>query len=54
MVAPAEAPSQNSSNKYPTIGRSEVSNARTPNDEMIQNLNPDFNVIRLQTILESI
>jgi hypothetical protein len=31
-----------------------VSDARTPNDEMIQNLNLDFNTIRLQTIIESI
>jgi hypothetical protein len=31
-----------------------VSDARTPNDEMIQNLNPNFNVVRLQTIMESI
>jgi hypothetical protein len=44
MVAPAGGPSKNSSSRYPTIGRSEVSNARTPNNEMIQ----------LQTIMESI
>jgi hypothetical protein len=25
-----------------------------PNDGMIQNLNPDFNVVRLQSIMESI
>jgi hypothetical protein len=25
-----------------------------PNDEMIRNLNLDFNVVRLQTIMESI
>jgi hypothetical protein len=31
-----------------------VSDARTPNDEMIQNLNPNFNIVRLQTIMESI
>jgi hypothetical protein len=31
-----------------------VSDARTPNDEMIQNLNSDFNVVHLQTIMESI
>jgi hypothetical protein len=31
-----------------------VSDARTPNDEMIQNLNSDFNVVQLQTIMESI
>jgi hypothetical protein len=54
MVAPNRDPSHNSSNRYLTIGRSETSDARTPNDEMIQNLNPDFKVIRLQTIMESI
>jgi hypothetical protein len=47
MVAPNGDPSHNSSSKYPNIGRSEVSDARTPNDGMIQNLNPDFKVIRL-------
>jgi hypothetical protein len=54
MVAPAGGPSQNSSSRYPTIGRSEVFDARTPNDGMIRNLNLDFNTIRLQIIMESI
>jgi hypothetical protein len=54
MVAPTRAPLHNSSSKYPTIGRSKASDARTPNDGMIQNLNLDFNVMRLQTIMESI
>jgi hypothetical protein len=54
MVALARVPSQNSSSKYPTIRRSAPFDARTPNDRMIQNLNPDFNAIRLQTIMESI
>jgi hypothetical protein len=54
MVAPAGGPSQNNSSKYPTIKRLEASDARTPNDEIIWNLNSDFNVIRLQTIMESI
>jgi hypothetical protein len=31
-----------------------VSDARMSNDGMIQNLNPDFNIIQLQTIMESI
>jgi hypothetical protein len=53
MVAPAGGPSQKCSSKYLTIGRSEVSDARTSTDGMIQNLNPDFNVIQLQTIIES-
>jgi hypothetical protein len=54
MVAPNEEPSCNSSSKYPTIGRSKVSDVRTPNAGLVQNQNPDFNVVRLQTILESI
>jgi hypothetical protein len=35
MVAPTEAPSYNSFSKHPIIGRSEASNARTPNEGMI-------------------
>jgi hypothetical protein len=54
MVAPAGAPSHNSYSRYSTIRRSETSDARMPNNEMIRNLNPDFNVMRLQTIMESI
>jgi hypothetical protein len=54
MVAPAGAPTHKGSSRYPTIRRSEASDARTPNDGMIQNLNPDFNSLRLQTIMESI
>jgi hypothetical protein len=47
MVAPNGDPLYNSSSRYPTIGRSEASNAQTPNDEMIRNLNPDINTIQL-------
>jgi hypothetical protein len=54
MVALNGDPSHNSSSRYPTIERSEASDVQTPNDGMIQNLNPDFNAIRLQTIMESI
>jgi hypothetical protein len=54
MVAPAGVPSQNSSSRYPTIVRLKASDARTSNDGMIQNLNPYFNDIRLQIIMESI
>jgi hypothetical protein len=54
MVAPVGVPSQNSSIRYPTIGRSEASDAQTPSDRLAQNLNPDFNVVRLQTIMELI
>jgi hypothetical protein len=35
MVASARGPSQNGSSRYPTIGRSEASNAQTPNDGII-------------------
>jgi hypothetical protein len=54
MVAPVGAPSQISSSRYPTIRGSEASHARTPNDRLIWNLNPDFNAMQLQTIMESI
>jgi hypothetical protein len=47
-------PSHNSSNKYPTIGRSEASDAQTPSDRLVRNLNPEFNTVWLQTIMESI
>jgi hypothetical protein len=47
MVAPNEDPSHNNSSRYPTIGRSEASDARTPSAGLVQNLNPDFNVVRL-------
>jgi hypothetical protein len=54
MVAPNRDLSYNSSSRYPTIGRSEASDTQTPNNGMIQNLNLDFNVIRLKTIIEFI
>jgi hypothetical protein len=54
MVASNGDPSHHSSSRYPTIGMSEASNARTPNAGMIQNLNLDFNVMWFQTIMESI
>jgi hypothetical protein len=54
MVAPIEAPSQNNSSRYSTIGRSEASDAQTPGDRLVRNLNLDFNTIRLQNIMESI
>jgi hypothetical protein len=54
MVTPNGDPSHNSSSRYPIIGRLEVFDTRTPNDGMIRNLNPDFNAIRFQTIMESI
>jgi hypothetical protein len=54
MVAPAGGSLHDNSSRYPTIGRSEASDARTPNNRMIQNLNLDFNAILLLTIMESI
>jgi hypothetical protein len=37
--------SSNISSRYPTIGRSEASDARTPSGDLAQNLNSDFNVV---------
>jgi hypothetical protein len=54
MEALNEDLSHNSSSRYPTIRRSEASDVRMPNAGMIQNLNLDFNVMRLQTIMEMI
>jgi hypothetical protein len=54
MVGPARGNSQNSFSKYPIIGGSEASDARTPNSNIVRNLNPDFNTVRLQRIMESI
>jgi hypothetical protein len=47
MVSPAKANSQNSSNRYLTVRGSEVSDAWTPSNIIFQNLNPDFNAVRL-------
>jgi hypothetical protein len=46
--------SSNTSNRYPTIRRSEASDARTPSGGLAQNLNSDFNVVRVQAIMETI
>jgi hypothetical protein len=46
--------SSNNSSRYPTIGRSETSDARTPSGGLDQNLNPNFNVVQVQTIMETI
>jgi hypothetical protein len=54
MVAPNGDRSSNTSIRYPTIRRSEASDARTPSGGLAQNLNPDFNVVRVQTIMETI
>jgi hypothetical protein len=54
MVGLVRVDSQNSSSKYLTIGRSVASDARTPISNIVRNLNSDFSMVRLQTILESI
>jgi hypothetical protein len=54
MVAPNEDQPRHSSSVYPTIGRSETSDARTPSTGLIRNLNPDFNIVRVQAIMETI
>jgi hypothetical protein len=51
MVAPNGDRSRNSSSGYPTIGRSEASDAQTPSTGLVRNLNPDFNAVRVQTIM---
>jgi hypothetical protein len=54
MVVPNEDQPRHSSSGYPTIGRSEASDARTPSTGLIRNLNPDFNVVRVQAMMETI
>jgi hypothetical protein len=47
MVALNGDRSNNTSSRHPTIGRSEVSDARTPSGGLVQNLNLDFNAVRV-------
>jgi hypothetical protein len=54
MAAPNEDQPRHSSSGYPTIERSEASDARTPSTGLIRNLNPDFNDVRVQAIMETI
>jgi hypothetical protein len=54
MVASNGDSSHNSSSRDSTIRRWESPDAQTPNVVMIQNLNPEFNAVRLQTIMEMI
>jgi hypothetical protein len=54
MVAPNGDQCRNSSSGYPTIRKSGASDARTPSVSLVQNLNPDFNVMRVQAIMETI
>jgi hypothetical protein len=54
MVAPDGDWARNSSSGYPTIRRSETSDAQTPSARLVQNLNPDFNTVQVQAIMETI
>jgi hypothetical protein len=54
MVAPDGDRACNSSSGYPTIGRSEAYDAQTPSTGLVRNLNPDFTVVRVQAIMETI
>jgi hypothetical protein len=54
MVDPNRDRSRNNFSGYPTIGRSETSDAQTPSAGLVQNLNLDFNAVRVQTIMETI
>jgi hypothetical protein len=54
MVALNGDRSHNNSNRYPTIERSEASDDRTPSGGLVQNLNPDFNAVWVQAIIETI
>jgi hypothetical protein len=54
MVGPTRGDSQNSSSMYPIISGSKASDTKTPSSNIVQDLNSDFNTVRLQTIMESI
>jgi hypothetical protein len=54
MVAPDEDQARNSSSGYPTIERSETTDAQTPSVGLVQNLNLEFNAVWVQTIMETI
>jgi hypothetical protein len=54
MVAPNGDRSRNSLSGYPTIRRSDTSDGQIPSAGLAQNLNPDFNTIRVQSIMETI
>jgi hypothetical protein len=43
MGAPNGDRSHNNSSRYPTVGRSEASDAQTPRGGLVRNLNPDIN-----------
>jgi hypothetical protein len=54
MVALDGDRTRNGSSGYPTTGRSEVTDAQTPSARLVQNLNLDFNAVRVQVIIETI
>jgi hypothetical protein len=54
MIDPNGDRSRNRSSGYPTIGRSETSDVQTPSAGLVHNLNLDFNVVRVQMIMETI
>jgi hypothetical protein len=54
MVASNGDRSHNSFSGYPTMGRLEISDAQTPSAGLDRNLNLDFNVVRVQAIMETI
>jgi hypothetical protein len=54
LVAPNGDQFHNNSSEYLTIGRSETSDAQTSSVRLDQNLNLDFNVVRVQAIMETI
>jgi hypothetical protein len=54
MVAPNGDRSRNSSSGYPTIERSETSDVQTPSAGLVQNLHPNFNIVRVQAIMDTI
>jgi hypothetical protein len=54
MVAPDGDRARNSSSGYPTIGRSEATDAQTPSTGLVRNLNPDFNAVQVHAIMKTI
>jgi hypothetical protein len=54
MVAPDGDQARNRSSGYPTIRRSEVTDAQTPSARLVWNLNSDFNVVQVHAIIETI
>jgi hypothetical protein len=54
MVAPDGDRARNSSSGYRTIGRSEATDAQTPIMGLVRNLNPEFNVVQVHAIMETI